>query len=44
MNDDELRAEMEEKARLDALEHVHDEGNCCECGGEHCCCDCPTFC
>lgn len=24
-------------------QHVHDEGACCECGREHCCCDCPSF-
>ena len=25
-------------------EHVHDErGECCECGGPHCCCECPAF-
>jgi len=28
----------------DKDEHVHDEGNCCECGSPyHCCCDCPAF-
>jgi hypothetical protein len=27
-------------------EHVHDEDEgraCCECGGAHCCCECPAF-
>jgi len=30
--------------------HVHDgtdtdslDGPCCECGGAHCCCECPAF-
>lgn len=24
-------------------EHVHDAAECCECGGNHCCCQCPVF-
>ncbi len=24
-------------------EHTHDDGECCECGGPHCCCECPAF-
>lgn len=24
-------------------EHTCDEGGCCECSGDHCCHDCPTF-
>lgn len=24
-------------------EHTHDTGTCCECGGNHCCCECPVF-
>lgn len=24
-------------------EHIHDDGKCCECGEDHCCCECPVF-
>ena len=23
--------------------HIHDDESCCECGADHCCCECPTF-
>lgn len=42
-----LMAWQEEESRdyYDSLlnEHTHDPENCCECGEEHCCCECPVF-
>jgi len=34
--------QMQSEAHDDV--HIHDEGNCCECGSpDHCCCECPRF-
>lgn len=24
-------------------QHIHDDDTCCECDGDHCCCECPVF-
>jgi hypothetical protein len=43
MDEYDVDREFSEKVASDAAQHVHDEGRCCECLGEHCCCDCPQF-